>query len=146
MIAYVDSSMLASAYLPDEKHHDRAKKLLQDPETVVITGTWTRIEVAGALVRAARAGRGDQTMLLNSWQFDTSSEGSISVFSAPQEAVEEDAFNIVVAYGIRAMDAWHLACASLMVPRFAGDDVPFAFASRDKEQAAVAEMRGFTVL
>jgi predicted nucleic acid-binding protein len=146
VIVYADSSVLASAYLADEKHHRRAEQLLQDPDMVVVTGTWTRIEVTGALVRAARAGRGDQTMLLNSWEYDTSAEGSISLFSAPQEAVEQDAFDIVVAYGIRAMDAWHLACASLMVPRFASDDVPFAFAPRDKEQAAVAEARGFQII
>ena len=120
-------------------------KLLSDPECAVVTGTWTRIEVSGALVRAARSGRGDQMLLLNSWQRDTAPEGPITVLSAPQEVIEADALNIVITYGIRAMDAWHLACASLAVPEIAGNE-PIAFASRDEEQAAVAQARGFTLV
>lgn len=120
-------------------------KLLNDTESAVVTGAWTRIEVSGALVRAARAGRGDQMLLLNSWQRDTAPEGPITVLSAPQEAIEADALNIVITYGIRAMDAWHLACASIAVPEIAGDE-QIAFASRDKDQAEVARARGFTLV
>lgn len=146
MIVYADSSVLTSAYLPDEgAKHARSMKLLQDPGIAVVTGTWGRIEVAGALVRAARAGRGDQTMLLNLWDADSSSNGPVTVLSVPQQEVEEQAMEIVVSYGIRAMDAWHLACASLLLPELAGDEEP-AFASRDKEQAAVARARGFTIV
>ncbi|GAB3225964.1 hypothetical protein GCM10027447_15800 [Glycomyces halotolerans] len=145
MIVYADSSLLVRAYLPDERDHRRAAGLLSDPETVVVTGTWTRIEVAGALVRAARAHRGDQMLLLHSWERDSAPDGPVTVLSAPQTAVEADALDIVVTYGIRAMDAWHLACASLVVPELAGDQ-PFAFASRDKEQAEVARSRGFEIL
>jgi predicted nucleic acid-binding protein len=145
VIVYADSSVLARAYLPDEDGYERSMELLRDPNTVVVTGTWTRIEVAGALVRAARAGRGDQMMLLNSWKDDTAVGGPITMITVPQDEVERDALGIVIAHGIRAMDAWHLACASLAVPEVAGDDA-YAFASRDKEQAAVARARGFTLV
>lgn len=145
MIVYADSSVLARAYLPDEDDHERSMELLRNPNTVVVTGTWTKIEVAGALVRAARAGRGEPTMLLNSWKEDTTLGGPVTVVSVSQDDVERDAFSIVVAHGIRAMDAWHLACASLVVPEIAGEEA-FAFASRDKEQAAVAKARGFTLV
>ncbi|HEU5127587.1 MAG TPA: type II toxin-antitoxin system VapC family toxin [Glycomyces sp.] len=145
MIVYADSSLLVRAYLPDEQDHARACALLRDRDTVIVTGTWTRIEVAGALVRAARANRGDQMLLLDSWGRDTDAEGPVTVLSAPQEAVEADAHDLVVTYGIRAMDAWHLACASIVVPEIAGDE-PIAFASRDKEQAEVAAARGFALV
>jgi predicted nucleic acid-binding protein len=146
LIVYADSSVLTSAYLPDEgAKHARSVKLLQDPGTAVITGTWGLIEVTGALVRAARAGRGDQMMLLNLWNADSSPGGPVSILSVPQQEVEAQALEIVIAYGIRAMDAWHLACAALLLPEIAGDEEP-AFASRDKEQAAVAKARGFTLV
>lgn len=64
MIAYLDSSVLARAYLVDEDGHQDAAGVLADPEIATVTGTWTRIEVSGALVRAARAGRGDEKGLL----------------------------------------------------------------------------------
>ncbi|WP_199035000.1 type II toxin-antitoxin system VapC family toxin [Glycomyces salinus] len=145
MIVYADSSVLARAYLPDEQQHDRAQRLLRDPDIQVVTGSWTRIEVSGALVRAARANRGDQAMLLSSWEADTAANGAITVLTAPQAEVERDAFEIVIAYGIRAMDAWHLATASLVVPELAAGE-QYAFASRDKEQAEVAAARGFAIL
>jgi predicted nucleic acid-binding protein len=146
LIVYADSSVLTSAYLPDEgAKHARSMKLLQDPDLAVVTGTWGRIEVAGALVRAAKAGRGDQTMMLNLWDADSSVNGPVTILTAPQQEVEEQAMEIVVAYGIRAMDAWHLACASLLLPELAGDEEA-AFASRDKEQAEVAKARGFEIV
>lgn len=41
----------------DEDGHDDARRLLGDPNLATVTGTWTRIEVASAIVRAGRAGR-----------------------------------------------------------------------------------------
>ncbi len=49
---------------PDEPGHDEALSLLEDASVGLITGTWTRVEVPGALVRAARAARGDEDGLL----------------------------------------------------------------------------------
>lgn len=42
------------------------------------------------------------------------------------------------------MDAWHLATASLTLPSLAETGEELAFASRDQDQAAVAELLGFT--
>lgn len=58
MIVYLDSSVLARAYLTDEEGHEEAVALLHDADVAAATGTWTRMEVSGALVRAARTGRG----------------------------------------------------------------------------------------
>jgi hypothetical protein len=55
VIVSVDSSVLARADLHDETGHDEAVALLADPEIALVMGTWTRIEVSGALMRAARA-------------------------------------------------------------------------------------------
>ncbi len=144
MIAYLDSSVLARAYLVDEDGHQDAKRLLADPQIATVTGTWTRIEVSGALVRAARVGRGDQRGLLE--LLDADLAGPVVVLSAPQEQVEQDALTLVRDHALRAMDAWHLATAAITVPPLAEPDEPRAFASRDQAQRAVAEQLGFVAL
>ena len=57
MIVYLDSSVIVRAYLADEEGHHEAVTLMNDPGVAAITGTWTRVEVSGALVRAVRSGR-----------------------------------------------------------------------------------------
>ena len=72
-----------------------------DPDIATVTGTWTRIEVSGALARAARTGRGDEKGLLA---------------LLPQDQVEQHALQLVREHALRAMDAWHLAVAAIVVP------------------------------
>ena len=143
MIVYVDSSVLARAYLVDEPRHEDALGLLDDADVGLITGTWTRVEVSGALVRAARAGRGNEGDLLALLDADLGPEGPVTVVSAPQERVEEQALMLVRQHAIRAMDAWHLATAALTVPTLAEPGEEIAFASRDDAQARVAAVLGF---
>lgn len=143
MIVYLDSSVLARAYLADEEGHDQALALLDDPEIAAVTGTWTRIEVSGALVRAARSGRMDAEGLLGLLDADLATDGPVTVLSTPQARVEELALNLVREHALRAMDAWHLAVASLTVPPLAEAGEEIAFASRDEGQAAVAVTLGF---
>lgn len=144
MIAYLDSSVLARAYLADEDGHEHAVALLGDPEIAPVTGTWTRIEVSGALIRAARSGRGDAEGLLALLDADLATDGPVALLGAPQERVEETALRLVREHALRAMDCWHLAVASLAVPALAESGEQIAFASRDEAQAAVAELLGFT--
>ena len=89
MIAYLDSSVLARAYLVDEDGHQQATALMADPDIATVTGTWTRIEVSGALVRAARADRGDEKGLLA--LLDSDLAGPVIVLGAPQDQVEQHA-------------------------------------------------------
>lgn len=143
MIVYADSSVLVRAYLADEPGHHAARALLEDPDTILVTGSWTRIEVPGALVRAAKAQRGLRDELLRLWQTDIDSDGgSITVLVAKQDDIERAALQIVLDHGIRAMDAWHIATAALTVPELAADE-PYGFASRDHAQSAVATTFGF---
>ena len=141
MIAYLDSSVLARAYLADEDGHRQATALLADPDVATVTGTWTRIEVSGALVRAARAGRADEKGLLAALDADLA--GPVLVLTAPQEQVEQDALELVRRYALRAMDAWHLAVAALVVPPLLEPGEQRGFASRDAVQRKVAELLGF---
>lgn len=143
MIVYADSSALARAYLADEPGHDDARALLDDPETVLVTGSWTRIEVAGALVRAAKARRGLRDDLLALWFADIDPDsGPVTVLTANRDDVERSALRIVLDHGIRAMDAWHIAAAALTVPELATDE-DYGFATRDSAQAEAAAAYGF---
>ncbi len=146
MIAYLDSSILARAYLTDEDGHEQANQLMGDAQIATVTGTWTRIEVSGALIRAARSGRGDAEGLLALLDADLTMDGPVSVLSAPQDQVEEVALGLVRRHAIRAMDAWHLAVASLVLPTLADPGERLAFASRDELQTRVATTLGFTTV
>lgn len=143
MIVYLDSSVLARAYLADEDGHGDAQALLSDPEIATVTGTWTKIEVSGALVRAARAGRADTKGLLALLDADLSSEGAVTMLTVAQARAEERALKLVREHALRALDAWHLAIAELTVPALAEKGEEIGFASRDEAQATVAEQLGF---
>ncbi|MDQ3433961.1 MAG: type II toxin-antitoxin system VapC family toxin [Actinomycetota bacterium] len=143
MIAYLDSSVLARAYLADEDGHEQAIALLDDPEIAAVTGTWTRIEVSGALLRAARSGCADADGLLALLDADLADEGSVTVLRPQQGHVEETALRLVREHALRAMDAWHLSVASLTIPGLAEPGEEIGFASRDEAQAAVAVVLGF---
>lgn len=143
MIAYLDSSVLARAYLADEDGHEQAIALLDDPEIAAVTGTWTRIEVSGALLRAARSGRADADGLMALLDADLADEGSVTVLRPQQGHVEETALRLVREHALRAMDAWHLSVASLTIPGLAEPGEEIGFASRDEAQAAVAVVLGF---
>ncbi len=141
MIAYLDPSVLARAYLVDADGHREASALLADPDIATVTGTWTRIEVSGALVRAARTGRGDEKGLLALLDGDLA--GPVIVLGAPQDQVEQHALQLVREHALRAMDAWHLAVAAIVVPPLLDPGEARAFASRDEAQRQVAEELGF---
>jgi predicted nucleic acid-binding protein len=141
VIAYLDSSVLARAYLVDEDGHQQATALMADPDIATVTGTWTRIEVSGALVRAARADRGDEKGLLA--LLDSDLAGPVIVLGAPQDQVEQHALQLVRQHALRAMDAWHLAVAAIVVPPLLDPGELRAFASRDRAQRHVAEELGF---
>lgn len=144
MIAYVDSSVLARAYLADEAGHEEALALLADPSIAVVTGSWTRVEVSGALVRAARQGRADERGLLD--VLDSDLAGPVVVLTAAQEHVERHALELVRRYALRAMDAWHLAVATIAIPPLLHPGEPKGFASRDAAQRNVAEALGFAAV
>jgi uncharacterized protein len=147
VIAYVDSSLLARAYLDDEEGSTEARRLLADPAIGKATGPWTRIEVSGAIVRAARAGRPViQANALEELDRDLDPGGRIAIVSAPVDEVEAAALTLARQHGLRALDALHVALASIAIPKLADKGEPIGFASRDGGQATVAESLGFAAV
>lgn len=146
MIAYIDSSVLVRAYLADEPDHDDVRHLLEDPDLALISSTLTPIEVSGALVRAARAGRGREEHLLSLLDNDIVGDGPVTIIATPPEQVEETAMMLVRQHGLRALDAWHLSAADRLLPELVEPGEAVGFASRDKAQASVAEALGFEVI
>lgn len=144
MIAYVDSSVIVRAYLEDERGSAEARRLLADRTIAKYTSRWTRIEVSGALVRAARGGRpvvlDDALAELDA---DLHVDGRVWVVTVADEIVEEKALGLARTHGLRALDALHVALASIAIPPLADRGEPIAFASRDGDQATVAESLGF---
>jgi predicted nucleic acid-binding protein len=148
VIAYVDSSVLVRAYLGDEDGSDEARALLDARDIAKFTGRWTRIEVSAAIVRAARGGRrvvaADALAELDK---DLRDEGGrVAVLTAPAEDVEAKALELARSHGLRALDALHVALASIAIPPLVEPGERVAFASRDGGQAAVAESLGFAAL
>jgi predicted nucleic acid-binding protein len=144
VIIYLDSSVLARAYLPDEADHAEALALLATTDAAVITGSWTLIEVSGALIRAARAARGNEALLLAALDADLDARSGVVVtIDAHQAEVERIALDLVRASGIRSMDAWHLACAMLAFEELAEPGEDRVFATRDVEQLAMAGQLGW---
>lgn len=148
MIAYVDSSVLARAYLRDEDGSVEARRLLEDQHIAKVTGRWTRIEVSGAIVRAVRGRRPiDRDKALADLDADLRhGTGRIEVITAPDAEVEAKALGLAREHGLRALDALHVALASIAIPKLADKGEPIAFASRDGDQATVAESLGFAAV
>jgi predicted nucleic acid-binding protein len=147
VIAYVDSSVLARALLADEDGSEEERRLLADRTIAKVTGRWTRIEVSGAIVRAARAGRPVlQADAMTRLDAALRPGGRIEVVTAPDAAVEAKALTLARAHGLRALDALHVALAAIALPRLADKGEPIGFASRDGDQATVAESLGFAAV
>ncbi|MFC0863614.1 type II toxin-antitoxin system VapC family toxin [Sphaerimonospora cavernae] len=148
MLTYVDSSVLACAYLRDEPGHGRARELLEDPDHLLVTGTLTVVEVTGVLVRAARTQRlMDLDGTLAVLASDLGEDGPVTLLAAPREIVERRATEIVYAYALRALDAIHLALAEIAaVPLLEDEGDKLGFASRDRFQAQAAEALGFALV
>lgn len=144
MIAYVDSSVLTRAYLDDEDGSAAARELLADPAVAKFTGRWTRIEVSAAIVRAARGSRPVPVeRKLAVLDADLRPDGRVAVISAATELIEATALDVARTHGLRALDALHVALASIVLPRLADKGEPLGFASRDGDQATVAASLGF---
>lgn len=147
MIAYIDSSMLARAYLSNEDGNAEAVSLLTNAEIALVTGTWTRMEVSGALTRAAQQAGVNASVLHGALDSDLDPEhGSVREVRVAQDEVERLALRLTRARAIRAMDAWHLACAAVLLPQLAEADEVFSFATRDTRQADVARTLGFELV
>lgn len=120
MLVYLDSSVLARAYLPDEVDHKLAVELLTGTEPLV-TSSWTVVEVTSALVRAARGHRvHDLQPILGLLAADVG--GPVTLLRPDVAATEQRATELVRAYPLRSLDALHLAVAELAAVPLLDDD------------------------
>jgi uncharacterized protein len=146
VLIYVDSSVLARAYLHDERGHHEARALVEGP-AFLVTSSLTVIEVTSALMRATQAGRAaDVDVLLERFEFEISSDGPVTLISGDQMMLETTALQIARTYAIRTLDALHLAVADLSARPLAGDDEQLAFASRHDTQREAAAQLGFVLV
>jgi predicted nucleic acid-binding protein len=144
MLVYVDSSVLVRAYLPDEKGHDDARSLLDAAEHLLVTSTWTAVEVTSALARAARGLRvEDLDAVLAVLAADTGDDGPVTVLRGDTTQVERASARIVRDHAIRSLDALHLAVAELAATQLLEPGQRLGFATRDDAQRVVAEVLGF---
>lgn len=147
MLVYVDSSALARAYLPDEDGHSAARDLVQGAEHLLVTATWTVVEVTSALVRAARGHRtADPAGVLARLAADTAADGPITLLRVDQDEMARRSVEIVRDHALRSLDALHLAVAELAAIPLLDPGEQLAFAGRDHGQAAAARSLGFVVL
>jgi hypothetical protein len=66
----------------------------------------------------------------------------VTVVAAAEDEVDVHSRSLVREHAIRAMDAWHLAVATLVLPDLAEPGEDTCFATRDEAQAAVAALLG----
>ena len=144
MLVYVDSSVLVRAYLPDEKGHDDARALLDGVEHLLVTSTWTVVEVTSALARAARGLRVQELdAVLAVLADDTGDDGPVTLLRGDVGQVERASTRIVKDHAIRSLDALHLAVAELAAMPLLEPGQRLGFATRDDAQRVVAEALGF---
>jgi uncharacterized protein len=162
VLTYLDSSILARAYLADEPGHDVAAALLADPDHLLVTATWTVVEVTSALVRASRAARTldlpgllalldadtgpDWPGLLALLDADTGEAGPVTLLRAEQRRLEARTLEIVREHALRSLDALHLAVADVAARPLADLGTAVAFASRDDLQRRAATALGFELM
>ena len=143
-LLYADSSALVGAYLPDEREHALLRALLLEGRESVVTSMLARLEVASALIAAARAGRlsGPRAMLD---RFDAScEEGVITLIQFDSERILPRALDVIFDHRLRTLDAVHLAVLLEDVLKLAGgEDV--VLVTRDAVQAAAARALGLDV-
>ncbi len=142
-IAYVDSSVIVRRYLTSDAGHHDAVALFDEPDTATVSSTLARIEVSGALVRAARHAGVDPAGLLARFDADIVG-GNPLIVSADQAPVEAHALQLVRQHGIRALDALHVAAAVIVLGELAGPGDTTVFISRDHTRADAATACGLT--
>jgi predicted nucleic acid-binding protein len=146
MIVYLDTSILARAYLPDERDRAAAVALLETTEHELVTGGWTRVELAAAIARAAKVGRVKSPEIERRVLADLGPEGVVTVLGWHQDLLEELAIEFVRRFAIRSLDALHLAYAELAARPVVPDGEKLGFATHDRDQAAAARKLGFALV
>ena len=142
-VLYADASVLVRAYVAGEPEHEAQRDLLLAGDQEVVTSEIARIELASAVQAAVRAGRIRRAeVLLRRFDSDCADGGPIALLALDREVVLQAAYDLVLRFRLRTLDAVHLAVAT-GDPAIAGDVV---LVTRDADQAAAARTLGLATL
>ncbi|WP_129668209.1 type II toxin-antitoxin system VapC family toxin [Phytoactinopolyspora endophytica] len=139
-LVYVDSSVLVRSYLADEPGHEAARALIEG-HRLLLTATFTLVEVVSTLHRAGKAKRlTDVDVLIEKLYEEVSPDGPINLTRPDPAATESAALTIVRHYTVHATEAMHLAVADIAARPLAepGEQVGFATQSEPQRKAATA--------
>lgn len=142
---FLDSSVLARAYLPDEPEHDALRTLIFESDQEVAASELVVVEVTRALAAATRARRLRARALadlLAQMEEDTGSDGAITLLDLDPRQTLARARELVGSFPLSTLDAIHLAVAERDGRRVAVDD-DLVFVTRDDDQRRAAEALGF---
>ncbi|MBI2774287.1 MAG: type II toxin-antitoxin system VapC family toxin [Chloroflexi bacterium] len=144
-VLYADTSALVRAYLADEPDHDVLRPLLLESHDVVVTSEIARVGFAGAVYRAARAGRVERSEpFVDRFDLDCGAKGPIALLRFERDAILALARRLVLAHPVGTLDAIHLA-AALSEAAKSLPDSELVFITRDDGQAAAARSLGLEV-
>lgn len=142
-LIYVEPSVLVRAYLADEPGHRAARELLE-AEKLLITATFTLVEVTSTLVRARRMKRlADVDILIEKLHEEVSPDGPVNLTRTDMAATENAALTIVRHYALDTLAAMHLAVADLAARPLAESGEQIGFATHREAQKRAAEALGF---
>jgi predicted nucleic acid-binding protein len=142
---YADTSAIIRAYMNDEPEQAALERLLLRAAEPVLTLEIARVEFGGAMVRAVRAGRVRRAdELIRRFDRDCGESAGIALVPLDRDPMLRDAHRLSVAYGLRALDAMHVAAAITESRRWPGPG-PLRFVTRDEDQAAAARTEGLAI-
>jgi predicted nucleic acid-binding protein len=141
-LIYVDTSALVRAYLVDESDHEPLRYRLLEADEPVVTSELTRVELASAVMAAARQGRlARPEVVLNRFDTDCADDGPVALLRLDPAPVLQLARELVRGHSIRTLDAIHLAVARTTAAELAAEE-PLIMVTRDDRQAEVARALG----
>lgn len=146
MLIYVDTSVLARAYLADEDGHEEAIDLLGG-DNQLFTASITLVELTSVLVRAAQlAPEFNLDDTLAAMHADLSAEGAVAPVRPNPTDTESAARAIARNFAVRAQEAMHLAVADIALRPLAENGDDLGFATRDEQQRSAAIALGFVAI
>ncbi len=143
MLRYIDASLLVRSYLGDEAGSLAATSLLAEPDVESFSSELIDLEVRSAAEAACRHGRLPSTdRLLARFAHDSDPDGWLTLVPIGIDGIVAHAGRLAGRYGLRALDALHLATAELVATTMHVDQ----FATVDERLAGAARASGFQVV
>ena len=143
-IAIFDSSALIKRYVTVEAGSARVMAICDDDSITVTVSRLVRIEGMSAMSRRLLRGELTEDERDIGWQaltLDCASEYRVMPVDEP---VAVRAERVVAEFGVRTLDAIHVATALLIASTLEDDDA-LTFYTADRRQAAAATAAGLTV-